>query len=66
MKNLQSKITQYLEKDRTLDALEVFKNTLTKQEKEAIEDAERLSDMYDDIKPESYTISGNHLFVMQN
>ncbi|MCY4153180.1 MAG: hypothetical protein OXE94_13235 [Aestuariivita sp.] len=35
---------------------------LSKEEKEAINEAERLADQYSDIQPEQLVISGNHLF----
>ncbi len=35
---------------------------MSKEEKEAINEAERLADQYSDIKPDQLVISGKHLF----
>ncbi|MCY4197758.1 MAG: hypothetical protein OXD33_12725 [Rhodobacteraceae bacterium] len=35
---------------------------MSKKEKEAINEAERLADQYSDIKPDQLVISGRHLF----
>ncbi len=35
---------------------------MSKEEKEAINEAERLADQYSDIKPDQMVISGKHLF----
>ena len=35
---------------------------LTKEEREAISEAERLAELYADVVPETTTVSGNNLF----
>lgn len=35
---------------------------LTEDEKEALREAERLADLFEDVSPERYSISGNYLF----
>jgi len=38
---------------------------MSKEEKEAINEADRLADEYSDIKPDQLTISGKHLFHLK-
>ena len=35
---------------------------LSKDKRDAIEEAERLSELYKEIKPEKFVLSGQHLF----
>ncbi|HML91720.1 hypothetical protein [Methyloceanibacter sp.] len=37
---------------------------LSKAEIEALEDAERLAELYKDVVPRPYVITGDHLFVL--
>lgn len=37
---------------------------MTDEEREAITEAERLSELFEDVKPERLVVTGNHLFQL--
>ena len=63
MENLVQAVTDRIKNipNSNVSKIEEFK--LSKEESEALEEAERLADLYEDIKPSQYRISSGHLFI---
>lgn len=65
MENLIQAVTEKLESiTQKANASATEMEVLSAEEKEALRDAERLADLYEDIKPEPYVISSDHLFTL--
>ena len=45
---------------------EAENDSMSEDERAALDDAERLANQFSDIKPEHLVISGNHLFAIPN
>ena len=66
MKKVNDMVRDKLTHNFPSDPFENYKNSLKKEQREALEEAEKLAEMYKDVKPERFVSSSNHLFFIPN